>query len=220
MNEGEGQAGKDHSQAVKLIATFNQLTAATPSSPLVAPSHFALVSSATATLSTVLVSSFTAAIKSGDLKAVCEIVPLMGVLDLAGTALAEYLKYFKALLTTSLAEIAEQSSPPVVKVASMFNAATTHLRHHLPMVSRTMGGVQGDCALLQVLYLTVEKFVSPVIDVEGGFGDLREVGGIVQELEDELLTNDGFPMFRKAGGGKEEEFGALSFSLKVTALAF
>ena len=43
------------------------------------------------------------------------------------------------------------------KLAKVYNAAVTHLRHHLPMVTYALGVADGDAALVQLVHLEVEK---------------------------------------------------------------
>jgi len=43
------------------------------------------------------------------------------------------------------------------RLARIFNAGVTHLRHHLPMVASSLGDADGDAALVQLVYLEVEK---------------------------------------------------------------
>ena len=43
------------------------------------------------------------------------------------------------------------------KLAKIYNAAVTHLRHHLPMVTYALGVADGDAALVQLVHLEVEK---------------------------------------------------------------
>ena len=49
------------------------------------------------------------------------------------------------------------------KLAKIYNAAVTHLRHHLPMVAYALGGADGDAALVQLVHLEVEKRAVEII---------------------------------------------------------
>jgi len=54
----------------------------------------------------------------------------------------------------------EVSQVPVTvcsKLAKVYNAAVTHLRHHLPMVAYALGEADGDAALVQLVHIQVEK---------------------------------------------------------------
>lgn len=43
------------------------------------------------------------------------------------------------------------------KLARIYNAAVTHLRHHLPMVAYALGEADGDAALVQLVHVEAEK---------------------------------------------------------------
>ena len=47
-------------------------------------------------------------------------------------------------------------TPPPQKLAKIYNAAVTHLRHHLPMVSHSLGSADGDAALIQLVNVEAE----------------------------------------------------------------
>lgn len=44
-----------------------------------------------------------------------------------------------------------------MKLARIYNAAVTHLRHHLPMVAYALGEADGDAALVQLVHVEAEK---------------------------------------------------------------
>jgi len=49
------------------------------------------------------------------------------------------------------------------KLAKVYNAAVTHLRHHLPMVAYALGEADGDAALVQLVHIQVEKRAVKII---------------------------------------------------------
>ena len=63
------------------------------------------------------------------------------------------------------------------RLARIYNAAVTHLRHHLPMVAYALGGADGDAALVQLVHVEAEK---RAVDIMRDFMDERQLGGTVR----------------------------------------
>ena len=81
----------------------------------------------------------------------------------------------KDVLGGALSEATGSSADaPAAKVAKVFNAAGTVLRHHLPMVSQALGAAEGDRGLLQLVHLEVERKVLTLIsEMSGDLEDLK-----------------------------------------------
>jgi hypothetical protein len=66
------------------------------------------------------------------------------------------------------------------RLARIYNAAVTHLRHHLPMVAYALGDADGDAALVQLVHVEAEK---RVVDVLRERMAERELGRTVRRAE-------------------------------------
>jgi len=66
------------------------------------------------------------------------------------------------------------------RLARIYNAAVTHLRHHLPMVAYALGDADGDAALVQLVHVEAEK---RVVDVLREHMAERELGRTVRRAE-------------------------------------
>ncbi|KAL3780916.1 hypothetical protein HJC23_009122 [Cyclotella cryptica] len=66
------------------------------------------------------------------------------------------------------------------KLAKIYNAAVTHLRHHLPMVAYSLGEADGDAALVQLVHVEVE---SRVVDLLRACMDEKELGLTVRRAD-------------------------------------
>lgn len=60
-------------------------------------------------------------------------------------------------------ELVSVSGNICTKLAKIYNAAVTHLRHHLPMVAYSLGDVDCDTALVQLVHGEVEKWTTTLI---------------------------------------------------------
>ena len=139
-------------------------------------------------LISLLLKDYNSGIESANLQEICRVVPLLGDLDLASEAVGLYLKFVKDVLGGALGEATGgKEDPPSLKVAKVFNAAGTVLRHHLPMVSQALGAAEGDRGLLQLVHLEVErKVLSLISEMRTDLEDLKTVATFVPKLEDDL----------------------------------
>jgi hypothetical protein len=175
-------------------------------------------------LSKHLLSSFKASSQANDIRRISTIVPLLSQLNISYHALECYMIYIKAILDEKLGKCVvvggvggvggvdnstDNSTDNANKcnnsIASILNASSTIIRHHLPMISNTMGTVNGDAALIQLVHLSVEEHVIKIIDkrirtIEDGQGGGQGSGQgrrgrrDVEEMEDFLMTYDQFPV--------------------------
>ena len=74
----------------------------------------------------------------------------------------------------------EQNANPPMKLAKIYNAAVTHLRHHLPMVAYALGEADGDAALVQLVHVEAEK---RSVDILRDFMAEKELGRTVRRAE-------------------------------------
>lgn len=106
------------------------------------------------------------------------------------------------------------------KLAKIFNTAVTHLRHHLPMVAFSLGGADGDAALVQLVHLEVERRSVEIIREYIGVKQLgslhnkaRSVADLIEEkyISGEVLDEGFF--------GEEGNFLSLSTTTdKIAAI--
>jgi len=75
---------------------------------------------------------------------------------------------------------AEQNSTVPMKLAKIYNAAVTHLRHHLPMVAYALGEADGDAALVQLVHVEAEK---RAVDILREHMAEKELGRTVRRAE-------------------------------------
>jgi len=76
--------------------------------------------------------------------------------------------------------LAQQNLSAPAKLARIYNAAVTHLRHHLPMVAYALGEADGDAALVQLIHVEAEK---RAVDVMRECMAERELGRAVRRAE-------------------------------------
>ena len=67
-----------------------------------------------------------------------------------------------------------------MKLARIYNAAVTHLRHHLPMVAYALGEADGDAALVQLVHVEAEK---RSVDILRDYMTEKELGRTVRRAE-------------------------------------
>ncbi|KAL3767861.1 hypothetical protein ACHAWO_013680 [Cyclotella atomus] len=75
---------------------------------------------------------------------------------------------------------ARQNQSVPQKLAKIYNAAVTHLRHHLPMVAYSLGEADGDAALVQLVNVEVE---SRVVDLLRGAVEEKQLGLTVKRAD-------------------------------------
>ena len=104
------------------------------------------------------------AIAGSNIQSISELTPLLGLLDLADRGVGLYLRYSQSELGKQMDLTKEEETEQKKKVtavctklAKIYNAGVTHLRHHLPMVTYALGEADGDAALVQLVHLEVEK---------------------------------------------------------------
>ncbi|KAL7554153.1 hypothetical protein ACHAWF_017554 [Thalassiosira exigua] len=83
-----------------------------------------------------------------------------------------------------------------LKLARIYNAAVSHLRHHLPMVAYSLGEADGDAALVQLVHAEAER---RAVDVLRGHAAERELGRTVRRAE--AVANKIEDRFAGGGGG-------------------
>lgn len=81
------------------------------------------------------------------------------------------------------------------KLAKIYNAAVTFLRHHLPMVAFSLGEADGDAALVQLIHAEVER---RAMDVIRHYMTVKRVAmlcsrsvGVANAIEEKYLNGDG-----------------------------
>lgn len=77
------------------------------------------------------------------------------------------------------------------KLARIYNAAVTHLRHHLPMVAYALGEADGDAALVQLVHVEAEK---RAVDIMRDYMSekqlnltVRRADGVGKKIEDRYI---------------------------------
>ena len=136
--------------------------------------------------------AYESAVQHSDLASLSELTPLLGMVDMADFGVRLYLNYSKTQLEKEMnldaapapleeeLEVEEgmsraamrrkaeeearrqQNQTTPQKLAKIYNAGVTYLRHHLPMVAYSLGEADGDAALVQLVNVEVE---SRVVDV-------------------------------------------------------
>lgn len=150
------------------------------------------------------------AVQNGDVAGLSELTPLLGMLDMAQLGVRLYLQYSQSVLTremnldappvvdvdsvereegmsrAAMRRRAEERQKQHInmstpqKLARIYNAAVTHLRHHLPMVAYALGEADGDAALVQLVHVEAEK---RVVDIMRGYMNEKELGRTVRRAE-------------------------------------
>lgn len=87
------------------------------------------------------------------------------------------------------------------KLAKIYNAAVTFLRHHLPMVAYSLGQAEGDAALVQLIHAEVERRATDVIRQYIIVKKLSKLGmrssGVANAIEEKYLSGDGMQYDQK-----------------------
>ena len=124
------------------------------------------------------------------------VLPLLGDLGMASQTAKLYLSYFKSTLDSAInsSDVVgddDSSGDAYDTVAGIFNSGATLLRHHLPMVSSSLGGAGGDVSLIQLLHITVEdRALEAIEDLESkDVKALRDCSKSVAAMEDELMSS-------------------------------
>ena len=99
------------------------------------------------------------------------------------------------------------------KLAKIYNAAVTHLRHHLPMVTYALGVADGDAALVQLVHLEVEKRAVQLIR---DYAQDRQLGEyesraerVAQMIEDRYVNGMGVEELLQGAAGIGDAYGPL-----------
>ena len=78
-----------------------------------------------------------------------------------------------------------------MKLARIYNAAVTHLRHHLPMVAYALGEADGDAALVQLVHVEAEKRAVDILRDYMSEKQLnltvRRADGVGKKIEDRYI---------------------------------
>lgn len=81
------------------------------------------------------------------------------------------------------------------KLAKIYNAAVTFLRHHLPMVAYSLGEADGDAALVQLINAEVEKRAIDVIRQYLGMKQVSKINlrsnAVASAIEEKYMSGDG-----------------------------
>ncbi len=87
------------------------------------------------------------------------------------------------------------------KLAKIYNAAVTFLRHHLPMVAYSLGQAEGDAALVQLIHAEVERRATDVIREYIMVKKLAKLAvrsnGVANAIEEKYLSGDGMQYDRQ-----------------------
>lgn len=79
-----------------------------------------------------------------------------------------------------------------MKLARIYNAAVTHLRHHLPMVAYALGEADGDAALVQLVHVEAEKRAVDILREYMSEKQLnltvRRADGVGKKIEDRYIS--------------------------------
>jgi hypothetical protein len=190
--------------------------------------------------------AYESAVQHGDLASLSELTPLLGMVDMADLGVKLYLSYSKSTLEKEMnldimepkevmvSEVQEGMSRAAMrrkaeeeakrsnsmttpqKLAKIYNAAVTHLRHHLPMVAYSLGEADGDAALIQLVNGEVE---SRAVELLRGVVEEKELGLTVRRADrvaekiEERYTGGGL-----GGGGDDSALGNILMGLGGDAL--
>lgn len=154
-----------------------------------------------------LLSSYELSVEKGDLQSLGHLTPILTIIHLEHEGLKLYLRFLEGNLQKSIEAAAQEqshdltkkgqsksSNPPYIRLAHVFNAAVTALRHHLPMVSHCLYKAEGAPSVLQQIQVQVEEAVLPIIrqyQKDRQLGKVsRNAGHVYAALED-LYTGRG-----------------------------
>ncbi|KAL9189319.1 hypothetical protein ACHAXT_011809 [Thalassiosira profunda] len=186
---------------------------------------------------------FEAAVRNGDVAGLSELTPLLGMLSMAELGVKLYLQYSQSCLVQEMTfeadDAAAEEDGPVpegmsraalrrqraaqrqaalamtapLKLARIYNAAVTHLRHHLPMVAYALGEADGDAALVQLVHVEAEK---RAVDILRDHMAAKELGRTVRRAEAVAAKVEE----RYAGGTNAGGIGGMGGSRDEMDLAF
>jgi len=161
---------------------------------------------------------YEAAVAKGDLAALSDLTPILGLLEMADQGVGMYLRFSRSTLSKSMDDPKPQPSqdpnekevvlqtpvqvPVCQSLAKVFNVGVMHLRHHLPMVAHSLGEADGDAALIQLVHLEVEKRAIAAVrqyEQEKQLEEMEKVGERVTALIEEKYVVVGILDFEGEG---------------------
>jgi len=166
--------------------------------------------------------AYESAVQHSDLASLSELTPLLGMVDMADLGVRLYLKYSKTQLEKEMnldvrpAPLEEelkveegmsraamrrraeeearrqQNQTTPQKLAKIYNAGVTYLRHHLPMVAYSLGEADGDAALVQLVNVEVESRVVDLLRASVAEKELaltvRRADHVAAKIEERYTT--------------------------------
>jgi len=128
-----------------------------------------------ASLKAQVLDAYRHAVAQSDLQSIGQLTPVLSLIKLEKQAVELYLQFLKASLQSEMRaavqadndkqpkQKGQQQQIPFADMARVYNTAVQCLRHHLPLVSHCLYKAQGDAAVVQLVHVTVEQFVLPLL---------------------------------------------------------
>ena len=113
----------------------------------------------------ILLHDYQQAVRDGNVKAVGQLTPLLGTMQLEDTAVKLYLQFVKESVWPARMQEAEaknKDKPLYAQMAGVYNVTVGVLRHHLPLVSHCLYRAQGDVGLVQLVHTQCTSAVVPL----------------------------------------------------------
>jgi hypothetical protein len=158
-------------------------------------------------LRTTLLEQYQVAVQESNLMQLGQLTPLVQMVQMESQAVTLYVRFLKGLLVKDLQQAAtvddnpaakqQQTLPPFVPMARVYNCAVTALRHHLPMVSHCLYRADGDAAVIQLIHLQVEQAVTPLFQaymdsrqLNSCASNSQRIYGLMEERYSGLASED------------------------------
>jgi len=170
-----------------------------------------------------LLKQYDAAVQKGDVEALGELTPVLGLVRLEPDAVTMYLQYLRGLLQDSFMKVSNPKEAVYMQTARIYNAAVATLRHHLPLVSHCLYKADGDAAVVQLVNIKVEDNALPLLEQYQKERQLANVSkraqSIYAALEERITGRQRTNEDRESGHNSENNEDDCGFSVAIGSLS-
>ena len=192
-------SARKYDDAVKAISDFDKVNATQRAKVIAGPHAIRATERTKDVLSRTVLERYEEGVNNGDLRELSNLTPLLGMLGMADKGVGLYLKFAQENLSLIMNKGLDENDVSEVtvctKLAKIYNAAVTFLRHHLPMVAFSLGEAEGDVALVQLIHAEVEKRAIDMIRQYILMKTLAKThmksNGVAEMIEEKYISGDG-----------------------------
>lgn len=167
------------------------------------------------------------AVREGNLQALGQLTPILGMIELESEAVRLYLQYLKGLLQRDIESFSKggaqnDNQPPFMKIGRVYNTSVSCIRHHLPMVAHCLHKADGDAAVVQLVHQIVEESVIPELQAYQTDRQLSSVStraNTIYSLFEERFTGRRSTITDDGTDGANEDDDDCGFSTSIGSLS-